>query len=252
MAEWAPLAPDFVSVTYGAAGSDRHRTAAVVDWLVKETDLAPMAHMTCVGHTRDDVASLVVEYRRMGVTNILALGGDPPADGSPPAGDYRYAVDLLNDVAATGCFSVGVAAHPEVQPRSPSRESDRRHLAEKLRIADFAITQFFFEAEHWVRLVDELADLGVDKPVIPGIMPVGSVGQIQRMAAMSGAELPRWLTESLERAHDAAEVRRIGIEVAARLCDELLSLGAPGLHLYTLNRADAAKDICAHVQHARV
>ena len=250
--ELAPLEPDFASITYGAGGSDRHRTGDVVGWFRRETDIEPMAHLTCVGHTRTDVASVLVEYRRTGVENILALGGDLPADGSPVAGDYRYALDLLHDVAATGCFSVGVAAHPEVHPRSPDRASDRRHLAEKLRIADFAITQFFFDAEHWVRLMDELADLGIDKPVIPGIMPVGALGQITRMAAMSGAEVPTWLTDRLEAAHDPDEVRRIGIEVASELCSELLALGAPGLHVYTLNRPDAAKEIAANVNSALV
>jgi len=244
--------PSFVSVTYGAGGSDRRRTADVVDWVRRETDIVPMAHLTCMGHTRTDVASLLVEYRRTGVENILALGGDPPADGSAPAGDYAHAIDLVHDVSATGCFSVGVAAHPEVHPRSPDRAADRRHLADKLRLADFAITQFFFEAEHWTRLVNELADLGVDKPVIPGIMPVTSLGQIQRMAAMSGADVPRWLTDDLERAHDPEHVRSIGIEVASRLAAELLEAGAPGLHLYTLNRSAAARQICLNVQLASV
>ncbi len=250
--ELAHLEPSFVSVTYGAGGSDRHRTGDVVNWLRHETEIEPMAHLTCMGHTRTDVASLLVEYRRIGVENILALGGDPPADGSAPAGDYRYALDLLHDVATTGCFSVGVAAHPEVHPRSPDRATDRRHLAAKLRLADFAITQFFFEVEHWTRLVNELADLGVDKPVIPGIMPITNVGQIQRMAAMSGADIPRWLTEKLEQANDPARVRCIGIDVASRLAADLLDAGAPGLHLYTLNRSEAARQICRNVELASV
>jgi len=250
--ELGALEPSFVSVTYGAGGSDRHRTGDVVDWLRRETAIEPMAHLTCMGHTRTDVATLLVEYRRIGVQNILALGGDPPADGSAPAGDYSHAIDLLHDVATTGCFSVGVAAHPEVHPRSPDRATDRRHLAEKLRLADFAITQFFFDVEHWTRLVDELADLGVDKPVIPGIMPVTNLGQIQRMATMSGAEVPRWLTEALDQARDPDQVRRVGIDVASRLAAELLEAGAPGLHLYTLNRSEAARQICRNVQLASV
>jgi len=246
------LDPSFVSVTYGAGGSDRRRTGDVVNWLRRETDIEPMAHLTCLGHTRTDVASLLVEYRRIGVQNILALGGDPPADGAIPAGDYAHALDLVRDVATTGCFSVGVAAHPEVHPRSPDRTTDRRHLAAKLRLADFAITQFFFEVEHWTRLVNELADLGVDKPVIPGIMPITSLGQIQRMAAMSGADIPRWLADDLERALDPAQVRSIGIDVASKLAADLLDAGAPGVHLYTLNRPDAARQICGNVQLASV
>jgi methylenetetrahydrofolate reductase (NADPH) len=243
VAELAPLGPDFVSITYGAGGSDRHRTADVVGWMRKETDVEPMAHLTCVGHTRTDVAGLLVDYRRMGVENILALGGDLPADGSTPAGDYRYALDLLADVAATGCFSIGVAAHPEVHPRSSDRAADRKHLADKLRVADFAITQFFFDVEHYTRLVDELAALGVDKPIVPGIMPVTNLAQIHRMAEMSGSEVPNWLVDRLESARTDAEAKRIGIELASALCLDLIDAGAPGLHLYTLNRSDVAKQI---------
>lgn len=246
-----PLKPDFVSITYGAGGSDRHRTGDVVDWMRKETALEPMAHLTCMGHTRDDVAKLLVDYRRIGVENILALGGDPPADGSTPAGDYTYASDLLVDVARAGCFSIGVAAHPEVHPRSPDRETDRRHLAGKLRVADFAVTQFFFELEHWLRLVDELAALDVHKPVLPGIMPVGNMAQVARMAKMSGAELPRWLVGRLERTDDPRQVRRIGVEVATELAAQLLDAGAPGIHLYTLNRPDTVQEICANLDLVR-
>jgi methylenetetrahydrofolate reductase (NADPH) len=209
----------------------------------RETDVEPMAHLTCVGHTRTDVAALLVDYRRMGVENILALGGDLPADGSAPAGDYRFALDLLADVATTGSFSVGVAAHPEVHPRSPDRATDRKHLADKLRIADFAITQFFFDVEHYTRLVDELAALGVDKPIVPGIMPVTNLAQIHRMAKMSGSEVPGWLVDRLESARTDAEAKRIGIELASALCTDLIDAGAPGLHLYTLNRSEVAKQI---------
>ena len=243
IAELSALHPDFVSITYGAGGSDRHRTGDVVGWMRKETDIDPMAHLTCVGHSRTDVAGLLVDYRRLGVENILALGGDLPVDGVAPAGDYRYALDLLHDVCSTGCFSVGVAAHPEVHPRSSSRQDDRRHLADKLRLADFAVTQFFFDVEHYVRLVDELSALGVDKPIVPGIMPVTNLGQLGRMAQMSGTEVPRWLTDRLANAVDEQQVRRIGIDVASELALQLLDAGAPGLHLYTLNRAEVAKEI---------
>ena len=239
-----PLKPDFVSITYGAGGSDRHRTGDVVDWMRKETALEPMAHLTCMGHTRNDVATLLVDYRRIGVENILALGGDPPADGSTPAGDYTYASDLLVDVARAGCFSIGVAAHPEVHPRSPDRATDRRRLADKLSVADFAVTQFFFDVEQWLRLVDELAALDVHKPVLPGIMPVGNKAQIARMAQMSGAELPGWLLDRLDRTDDPEQVRRIGIDVATQLAADLLDAGAPGVHLYTLNRPDTVLQIC--------
>lgn len=241
------LAPDFVSITYGAGGSDRHRTADVVGWMRSETSIEAMPHLTCQGHTRDEVATLLVDYRRRGVKNLLALGGDAPLDGTIAKSDYHYALDLIHDVAASSSFSIGVAAHPEVHPRSPSRDDDRRHLAAKLRLADFAITQFFFDVEHYLRLVDELAALGVDKPILPGIMPVTNKAQIGRMAQMSGAELPTWLLDRLDRVEDPEHVRRLGIEVATQLGNDLLDAGAPGLHLYTLNRASTAKEVVANL-----
>jgi methylenetetrahydrofolate reductase (NADPH) len=241
------LSPDFVSITYGAGGSDRHRTSDVVSWMRSETNLVPMAHLTCQGHTRTDVAGLLIGYRRDGVENILALGGDAPADGSPAKSDYVYALDLLDEVADTGCFSIGVAAHPEVHPRSTSREDDRRHLAAKLRLADFAITQFFFDVEHYTRLCEELAALGVDKPILPGIMPITNLRQITRMAEMSGTAVPEWIIDRLELCSDPDHVRQIGIEMATSLCRDLLDAGAPGLHLYTLNRAATAKEIVVNL-----
>jgi methylenetetrahydrofolate reductase (NADPH) len=247
-----PLQPDFVSITYGAGGSDRHRTGDVVNWMRKESSFEPMAHLTCMGHTRTDVASLLVEYRRVGVENILALGGDPPLDGSIAAGDYQYAGDLLEDVAASGSFCMGVAAHPEVHPRSLDRASDRRHLADKLSVADFAVTQFFFDAEHWVRLVNELADLGVHKPVLPGIMPIGNKKQVLRMAQMSGAALPTWLSDRLDSVDDPKHVRQIGVEVATNLANELMEAGAPGIHLYALNRPEAVTEICVNLNRVTV
>jgi methylenetetrahydrofolate reductase (NADPH) len=245
--ELQALAPDFVSITYGAGGSDRHRTGEVVGWMRSATDLEPMAHLTCLGHTRTEVAGLLVDHRRNGVENILALGGDVPAGGTPVKGDYRFALDLLQDVAASGCFSIGVAAHPEVHPRSTSRRSDRKHLAAKLSMADFALTQFFFDVEHYVRLVDEMAALGVDKPIVPGIMPVTNLRQIRRMAEMSGSEVPQWLIDRLEMCTTPEQVRRVGIEAASTLCRDLVDAGAPGLHLYTLNSAATAKEIAMNV-----
>ena len=246
IAELEPLAPSFVSVTYGAGGSTRARTHDIVSWVRRETPITPMAHLTCQGHTRAEVAEILDDYRSAGIENILALGGDAPTDpGDVRPSDYAYASDLLEDIGDD--FSIGVAAHPEVHPRSPDRATDRRMLAAKLGRADFAITQFFFEADHYVRLVDELSALGVDKPVLPGIMPITNAGQVQRMAALSGAEVPGWLVERLAATDDPAEVRRIGVDVASELCAELLERGAPGLHLYTLNRSTASREIHANL-----
>jgi methylenetetrahydrofolate reductase (NADPH) len=248
IAELEPLGPSFVSVTYGAGGSTRDRTHQVVAWVRKETAITPMAHLTCQGHTRGEIFEILEAYRSAGIENILALGGDPPndlADARPS--DYRYASELVEDVRASGLFAVGVAAHPEVHPRSPDRATDRRLLAEKLRRADFAITQFFFEAHHYARLVDELSALGVDRPVVPGIMPITNLAQVARMAQMSGADVPTWLAARVEAADSPDEVRRVGVEAATELCRELLEAGAPGLHFYTLNRSTATREIYANL-----
>jgi methylenetetrahydrofolate reductase (NADPH) len=248
IAELEPLGPSFVSVTYGAGGSTRQRTREVVTWVRRETAITPMAHLTCQGHTRAEIAAILAEYRSSGIENILALGGDAPTDDDDVApSDYAYALELLEDVRAAGGFSVGVAAHPEVHPRSPDRASDRQHLAVKLRRADFAITQFFFDADHYLRLRDELAEHGVDRPVLPGVMPITNVTQIARMAQLSGAEVPGWVAERFDGVEEPTEVRRIGVEIATDLCARLLDAGAPGLHFYTLNRSTATREIYANL-----
>jgi methylenetetrahydrofolate reductase (NADPH) len=214
----------------------------------RETDITPMAHLTCQGHTRAEITEILEQYGDNGVENIMALGGDIPVDAADVTpSDYTYASELVDDINAFGGFSIGVAAHPEVHPRSPDRATDRRRLAEKLRNADFAVTQFFFDVEHYVRLVDELDALGVNKPVLPGIMPVTNKGSIARMAAMSGTALPGWLQERLDTTDDPHEIRKIGVEVATDLCADLLANGAPGLHFYTLNRSTATREIYANI-----
>jgi len=247
IAELEPLEPTFVSVTYGAGGSTRARTRDVVTWVRRETDITPMAHLTCQGHTRAEITEILDHYRDNGVENIMALGGDIPVGVESVESDYTYASELVDDVRAVGHFSIGVAAHPEVHPRSPDRAADRRRLADKLRNADFAVTQFFFDVEHYVRLVDELDALGVNKPVIPGIMPVTNKGSIDRMAGLSGCALPGWLRERLDSTDDPHEIRKIGVEVATDLCTDLLANGAPGLHFYTLNRSTATREIYANI-----
>jgi methylenetetrahydrofolate reductase (NADPH) len=245
--ELEPLAPSFVSVTYGAGGSTRQRTHAVVSWMRKETTRTPMAHLTCQGHVRAEIREILNDYAADGVENILALGGDVPADGEPAPSDYTYASDLLEDVVADGRFSVGIAAHPELHPRSPDRATDRKFLAAKLSSADFAITQFFFDLDVYVQMVNELADLGVTKPILPGIMPVTNKSQIRRMAELSGAAFPAWLAERLDRTDDAEEIRRIGVDAATELCQGLLDAGAPGLHFYTMNRSTATSETYANL-----
>jgi methylenetetrahydrofolate reductase (NADPH) len=243
--ELAPLEPSFVSVTYGALGSTREITREIVERINAEQEFPAMPHLTCVGHTRADIDALLDHYAANGVENILALGGDPPADGSEATGDFAHAMELLEVVQAHPAgFCVGVAAHPELHPRSPDRESDRRYLAAKLDAADFAITQLFFGVDDYARMIDELAQLGCAKPVIPGVMPVTSVAGLKRMAGMNGSALPAELVERLDAvADDPAAVADIGVEVATQLVSDLLALDVPGVHLYSMNRSSSVRRI---------
>jgi methylenetetrahydrofolate reductase (NADPH) len=242
--ELEPLGPSYVSVTYGAGGSTRDKTHAIVTGILRDTTMTPMAHLTCVGHSRAELEEIVGRYGEAGIDNILALGGDPPAGAELPPSELDYAVELVRLIRGVGDFSVGVAAHPEPHPRSASRQSDREHTAAKLAEADFAITQFFFDAEHYFDLVSTLRELGVDKPVIPGIMPATTIGSIKRMSELQGSEFPRWLADKLEAvADDPDAVFQVGVEEATKLSRALLDGGAPGLHFYTLNRSTATRQI---------
>jgi methylenetetrahydrofolate reductase (NADPH) len=248
LVELEPLQPSYVSVTYGAGGTTRDRTHDLVVHINRDTTMTAMAHLTCAAHTRAELEEIVTRYRDAGIENVLALGGDPPKDLELPPGELEHAIDLVRLIRGVGDFSVGVAVHPEPHPRSPSLESDRRFAAEKLAEADFGITQFFFDVTHYFELVDAMGARGVDRPVIPGIMPVLSIAGIKRMAELQGSEFPEWLAERLHAVgDDPAAVRRVGIDEATRLCAALLEGGAPGLHFYTLNRSPATREIAANL-----
>lgn len=253
VADIAGLGPSFASVTYGALGATRDRTRDLVIDMNAAHPFPTMAHLTCVGHTRAEIARLLDDYAAAGVANILALGGDPPADGRPADGDFTYAIELVEAVRAHPAgFSVGVAAHPELHPRSTDRGEDRRHLAQKLALADFALTQFFFRADDYARMLDELGALGCDRPVIPGVMPIISAAGVRRMAAMNNTTIPAELSAGLDRvADDPAAVAALGVETAAALSEELVATcGAPGLHLYSLNRSASVRRLWTPVASA--
>jgi methylenetetrahydrofolate reductase (NADPH) len=236
------LKPSFVSVTYRGGRSSRQRTHDLVVGMLRTTTLTPMAHLICVAHTRLELAEILVEFRKAGIENLMALGGDPPTDPDAAEGELEHAIELVELARAIGGFSIGVAAHPAGHPRSPDLEFDRDRLAEKMRLADFAVTQFFFRAEEYLRLVEDLSGRGIDTPVLPGIMPVTSLEAIPRRAEM-GAPVPPEMVAALEAAGDRPAVRAAGIEMATKLCQDLLDAGAPGLHFYTLNTSAATREI---------
>jgi len=243
-----PLEPSFVSVTYRGGRASRQRTHDLVAGMLRTTSLTPMAHLTCVVHSRLELAEILIDFRKAGVENLLALGGDPPPDDEAGTGELKHAIELVELARAIGGFSIGVAAHPELHPSSNGdRSFDRDHLAEKLEVADFAITQFFFRLDDYLGLVDDLAGRGMHKPVLPGLMPITNLSRVRRMAQLSGTDVPHEVVEKLAAAGDDEAQRRAGIEMATELCQELLDAGAPGLHFYTLNRSTATREIYANL-----
>ena len=244
MGALSKLDPSYASVTYGALGSTRDTTRDLVIRANQEQAFPVMPHLTCVGHTRAELVELLEAYKAGGVENILALAGDPPADGSDPGGEFTYATELVELVHEVGDFGVAVAAFPEVHPRSASRTEDRQRLAAKLAMADFGMSQFFWEVEHYQTMVEELAELGCTTPVIPGVMPFVSVPGARRMSAVNGTHIPDDLQRRMDEVDgDAEATRKLGVAVATQLVADLLDLGVPGIHLYALNRAESIQEI---------
>ena len=242
------LNPGFVSVTYGAGGSSRARTLEVVRRIKSELEIESMAHVTCVGHSRDELRALFTELAASGVQNIMALRGDPPKGQEQfvtAAGGFTYAAELIDMLSQEFSFSIGAAAYPEKHLEAESAEADLRNAVRKVQAgAEFLVTQLFFDNDAYFTFVDRLREAGVYVPVVPGIMPITNYEAIARMTKMSGAGLPQRLVAELEARSDEPEaVAELGVAFTALQCRDLLARGAPGLHFYTLNRSPATRAV---------
>ena len=258
MSQLESIAPDFISVTYGAGGSTRDRTIRITSEITARTHIPTVAHLTCVGSTREELIEILGKYRDAGIKSILALRGDPTggprAPWSPTQGGFNHADELVTLAAEFGGFIIGVAAFPDGHPASNGDfDKDVDVLIEKERRgATFATTQFFFEVDKWKKLVDKLSAKGSALPIIPGILPVTNVKQLNRMAELSGTPIPSHISEAFSKVEDNPDdVRKLGVEIATQLCQELLEAGAPGLHFYTMNTSSATREIYSQIKDER-
>lgn len=252
LAQLSDIAPDFLSVTYGAGGSTRDRTARITSELTARTGIPTVAHLTCVGATRTEILEVLEQYKDAGISRVLALRGDPPGGPSaqwistPEGLDYAYQLVAL---AREMGFEVGVAVFPDGHPASADRAEDLATLKKKAEAgATFAISQFFFEVSSWQRLMEEVERAHLQLHLIPGIMPVTNVKQIIRFAELSGAQIPAALRSRFEAvAENPLEVQKVGVEVATSLCQELLDSGVSSLHFFTLNSSPATREVVANL-----
>ena len=244
-----PLAPRFVSVTYGAGGSTRERTHATVARIVRETSIPAAAHLTCVNATREEVDAIARSYWEVGVRHIVAIRGDPPEQGAkftPHPGGYANAAELVAGLKRVAPFEISVAAFPECHPDSPSVDADLENLRRKVEAgANRATTQFFFDPDCFFRYQDKVAAAGIDVEILPGIMPVTNFAAISRMAAINGTSVPDWVGRLFEGLDDLPAARQlVAATIAAELCAQLYAGGVRHFHFYTLNRAELSYAIC--------
>ena len=252
--ELEPYGPTFVSVTYGAGGTTRDRTVAITERIARETSLLPVAHLTCVGHTTDELTAILDDLARAGVDHVMALRGDPPGGPgtpwTPTEGGLTYANELVALIRQRADMRIGVAAFPEGHVEAADLEADARVLKAKYDAgAEFAVTDMVLRASDYVALVERAQAIGADLPIIPGIMPILNLRSMERMVEFSGRQLPEEVTSRLvPLAEDPAALRAEGIVIATELCEALLDAGAPGLHFFTLNRSKATREIFANLR----
>ena len=242
------LEPDFASVTYGAGGSSRDRTLEVTKWLKEGLGIEAMAHLSCVGTTREELQEILDGIAEAGIENVLALRGDPPrgeAEWRPHPGGLKYSTELAELISSRYAFGIGGACFPEVHPEASDLAHDLHFLRQKVQSGvTFLITQLFFDNELYFRFVEEARAVGIEVPILPGIMPITDVKQIKTITGMCGATIPESLLDQLERrAEDPEAVLQLGVSYATLQCAELLARGAPGIHFYTLNRSSATRAI---------
>jgi methylenetetrahydrofolate reductase (NADPH) len=256
LTELRTLEPSFVSVTYGAGGSTREKTIEIVKRIREEYGLEAMAHFTCVGATVADLQATLTEMQDAGIDNVLALRGDPPVGQeawTKTDGGLEYSRELVELISGGYPFAIGAACFPETHIHAASPESDLEHLVEKVRAGvDFLITQLFFDNAVYFDFIERARGAGIEVPIIPGVMPITRVGQVERMASMCGSSIPDGLRHELHaRGEDPEAVLDFGVAYATLQCAELLAAGAPGIHFYTLNRSPAARAILSALRIAK-
>lgn len=251
------LHPSFVSVTYGAGGSTRSRTLELVASIKKDFGIEAVAHLTCVGHSQNEIFSVLKELNQAGIDNVLALRGDPPRGETsfkPHPEGFRYASELVRFIRKNFKFGIGVAGYPEKHMEAATMEEDMDHLKEKVEAGgDFVVTQLFFNNDDYFSFVERVRQKGVDVPITPGIMPITDVDQIKRFSALCGAKIPKNLLEKFEDIkNDKAAVVQLGIDHATHQCRDLLKKGAPGIHFYTLNKSTSTKEIFLNLKEEKL
>lgn len=251
------LAPSFVSMTYGAGGSTRSKTIDLVSKIKHEIGIEAAAHLTCVGHNQDELKDILSELEHKGIENVVALRGDPPKGQSafvPAANGFRYASQLVQFIRENFAFSIGVAGYPEKHVEASSLDVDMGHLRKKIQAGgDFIITQLFFDNADYFSFVNKLRKMGVNAPVVAGLMPITDFEQVKRFTTMCGAKIPSFLLQALEKnSADKEHVSRLGVDHAVAQCRGLLKQGVPGIHFYTLNKSRSTREIFTRLQQEKV